>query len=295
MMRLLVVTKTTNFELHGERVRSSVAKGKLRKQHIERLQASHLEHFETLDLVKSLLNKFKVDYEILQRAVDWPEDHHYDAVLTVGGDGTLLAASHQLRHGGLLMGIKSSDASVGYLCACDRNNLESYIVALVQGALSVIEVKRLKASVHDLKTGKNTETVPVLNDFLFANEHPASTTRYKISLGAKRETQKSSGVWIAAPSGSTAAISSAGGERVPQDSEIFQYRVRELFVPKGEFYQLLGGRIDVDRDKFEIENRCSDAILALDGQHGQVSLGFGDTVHFMRAPSLRLAVSKTPR
>lgn len=294
-MRVLLVIKTTNLELHGERVQSSVLKGVLRQQNLDRLRTSHDEHYQTLDCLKNVLSKLGVEFDEVARKKDWSPTAAYSAVVTVGGDGTLLAASHHLPQGGLLMGIRSSTASVGHLCAGGRGNLESLIENLVTGKAPTVVLQRLKAKVLDLAKGKIMETVPVMNDFLFANLNPASTTRYKISLGNRPETQKSSGVWVATPAGSSAAILSAGGERVAIDSDIFQFRVRELFCPDGSNFQLAGGRFVPDETVLKIENRCEEAILALDGQHGEVRLGFGDTITFLKAPSIKLVRPESVR
>ncbi len=287
-MRVLLVIKTTNLELHGERVRSSVLKGVLRQQNLDRLKTSHDEHHATVDQLKTLLKQAGLAFDAIDRAEAWPKNNQYDAVISVGGDGTLLSASHQLPTGGLLMGIRSSTASVGYLCAGGPEKLKTLVTQLQSQQLPLLELQRLKAKIKELAKGISTETVPVINDFLYANANPASTTRYKITVSGKRETQKSSGVWVACPAGSTAAILSAGGERVAPDSEIFQYRVRELFTPSGAAFHLVGGRFDPDAKTLVIENRCEEAILALDGQHGEVRLSFGDTVTFQRASTLTL-------
>lgn len=292
-MRVLLVIKTTNLELHGERVRNSVLRGVLRQQNMDRLKTSHDEHYETVDQLKTLLKNAHIEFDEIDRAQKWPAVQPYDAVISVGGDGTLLSSSHHLPDGGVLMGIRSSTASVGHLCAGGRKKLASLVEKLHARQLPIIELHRLKARIKDMAKGHITETVPVINDFLYANSNPAATTRYKITVAGKRETQKSSGLWVACPAGSSAAILSAGGEKVPLASHVFQYRVRELFSPQGAAFHLIGGHFEADGKSLVIENRCEEAILALDGQHGEVKLGFGDTVTFVRAANLKLVTPES--
>ena len=130
---------------------------------------------------------------------------------------------------------------------------------------------------------------PILNDFLYANCTPAETTSYRISLGDQRERHKSSGIWIATAAGSTAAINAAGGVRQKIDESLFQFYVREPYTPPDKpSYDIKSGMFDPEKNYILIENFSENAVLALDGQHGHVSLGFGDTISFRRAMDLCL-------
>ena len=69
--------------------------------------------------------------------------------------------------------------------------------------------------------GKTMECL-ALNDVLFAGSSPAETVRCRIRVGRCEEFQKSSGVWVASGPGSTAAIHSAGGKKMPLRSHKLQ-------------------------------------------------------------------------
>ena len=67
----------------------------------------------------------------------------------------------------------------------------------------------------------------------------------------------------------------------------FQYKVRELY-PSPEHYKLSGSLFNPDKDRFVITNFNTEAILAVDGQHGCINLSVGDKISFKRARPLLL-------
>lgn len=293
--RVVVVAKTTNFENYGVRIRELVTRGFLPESELAALQRSHDEHYDTLRRLKEALAEFGVPFGEAPRAAAWRSEEPYDAVFTVGGDGTMCAASHQMMQGGVLVGIRSSQESVGYLCAGDQATARSLVEKLVAGNLKVLRVRRLIADVIPIQSSQPTPSAPVLNDILFANRNPAGTTRYDLELGAKVERHKSSGVWCSTPLGSTAAIQAAGGQVVTHSDRRFQFLVREPYANGADArsrYQLLHGFFtgeDPDRDCLTITNRTEGAILALDGQHGIVSLAYGDRIMLRRGQDLDIA------
>jgi hypothetical protein len=156
-------------------------------------------------------------------------------------------------------------------------------------ALKFIDVSRLRASVTSVVEKKSFDTRTVLNDFLYAAANPAETTRYKISKGSVSEIHKSSGIWISTAAGSTAAISAAGGSRYPITESRYQFVIRELFSATPGAFQLTGGLFHPSQEVLELENLVEHGILALDGHHGMIQLGYGDKVRFFEGPSLKLA------
>lgn len=287
-MLVLVVTKTTNFELYGATIEAHVERGRLAQDPLSRLKQAHREHYETLALLRQLLDQNHVRYDEISRETDRPPHAHYDAVITVGGDGTLLAASQKMGAGARIYGVRSSVSSVGYLCCAGPGELAELIPGIVADTYPTITCARLRAQIYRVVDGRTDETPPVLNDFLYTNANPSATTRYRLSFRDADETQRSSGIWIATAVGSTAAIFAAGGQRRPLTDASFQFRIRELYRLGPVVSQIDSGFFDPDRDLFEIENRCPQAMLALDGQHHTLQLVYGDRVRFVRAPSIRV-------
>jgi NAD+ kinase len=288
-MKVLIVRKATNFELHGAKVEANVNEGILRKANLDKLKSAHLQHYRTLDLLRQNLDKNAVAFAEIGRGSPWPNDDDFDAIISVGGDGTLLSASHHIKNCGKIIGIRSSDASVGYLCAAGSKQIKAVVTKLVKNKVEYLEVARLQVKIEQVGSKTPTLSYPILNDILFTNTNPAATTRYKIFYGVERETHKSSGVWVSTATGSTAGIAAAGGKALKQTDQRFQFMVRELYKAKGEKAILKHKIFDPSKHKLTIENRNERALVALDGQHGETLLGFGDRIQIQRGSNLLLA------
>ncbi len=289
-MRALVITKPTNYEQHGEVVRAQIARQKLEPIHIEELELAHSEHYESLEQVKRSLAKHGIPFDEISRANLMVNGDDYGLIISVGGDGTLLSASHRILSGTPVIGVRSSGSSVGYLCAGGIRDVDLMLDQFMRGELKFSQCARIKATIYFAEEHQERQTVPILNDFLFANYNPAATTRYRITHGSITESHKSSGVWIATATGSTAGLKAAGGKAMSREDTRFQYMVRELYQPPGASFQLVNQYFDPDTEKFSLENQNESAVLALDGQRGVVPLKFGDRIDFFRAPPIRIAM-----
>lgn len=287
-MLVLVVTKTTNFELYGPAIEQHVARGHLSPDALVRLRQAHIDHYDTLNTLRQELERAHINYDEISRQTDRPPHAAYAAVISVGGDGTLLAASQKMNHGARIYGIRSSVSSVGFLCCAGPSGIAEFVHRMLANTFPTIECSRLRARIFRAASGQSEESVPVLNDFLYANTSPAATTRYRLNYGDLTETHRSSGIWVATAAGSTAAILAAGGERRPLADHAFQFRVRELYRFGHHQANIVGGFFDPEQQPLTIENRSQQALLALDGQHGAINLEYGDRIEFVRAPSIQL-------
>src|SRR4029453_1431301 len=129
-----------------------------------------------------------------------------DLVVTVGGDGTLLSASHYVDDVPILAINSAPSHSVGFFCGARSGEAKSAITAAMRGTLRRTVLTRMKVTLNgEVVAGR------VLNDTLFCHASPAATSRYILELGETFEQQKSSGMWIGPAAGSTAAQRSAGG------------------------------------------------------------------------------------
>jgi NAD+ kinase len=295
-VEILVVVKESNYEIHGPRVERFVHSGRLDAAILNRLLNAHQQHYRTVEAVKSALQAHGLDYALISRREQWPTDRQFSVILTVGGDGTVLFSAQNIPTGKpRVVGIRSTDDSVGYLCAYDFGQERQMVEAIASERLVCEPVQRMKAEVRFADERPPVETLPVLNDLLFSNINPALTTRYRLRFGRYSEVQRSSGIWISTAIGSTAAIQAAGGSVQNYNSILMQFRPRELFRPPNHFAELDGALFDPDFDRLVIENYCESAVLALDGQHGSVSLGYGDSIEVKRASPLNLAISQRIR
>jgi NAD+ kinase len=194
-------------------------------------------------------------------------------VISVGGDGTLLAASHFVT-GGTLIGINSAPrSSVGYLTLARRASLARVLARIERGDLHPLPVARLEIELD----GKILP--PALNDVLIAHEQPAATSRYRLSLGRRGEDHRSSGLWVSTAAGSTAGIRSAGGQPMPLDARRLQFRARELFRIRGRGAALASGFVEPG-EELVVESAMAAGWLFPDGSRTAVLFPFGARVVF---------------
>jgi len=192
-----------------------------------------------------------------------------DLVVTVGGDGTVLAASHYVTEGALL-GVNSAPAdSVGHFCLARRSNVAETLTAILEGRLRPVELARLRLALDGRRVPE-----PALNDLLITHESPAATSRYVLRVRGTEEEHRSSGIWIATAAGSTAGIRSAGGRAMRPRSRQFQYRVRELYREPGRSYRLDHGLI-APGATIEVASKMREARIYVDGARLTYSFPFG--------------------
>ena len=196
---------------------------------VRRMRRSHEEHEGTVEEVARALDALGADVEWIRRAHAPYDPDGAALVVTVGGDGTLLAASHRVGRTPIV-GVNSAPShSVGFFCGVKKGHVHKALRQALEGKLRAVSLSRM--SVH--LNGKVIST-RVLNDALFCHRSPAATTRYILRFGRVVEEQKSSGFWIGPAAGSTAAQRSGGGKILPLTSTDLQLVVREPYTPAGE-------------------------------------------------------------
>ncbi len=232
----------------------------------------HRTHSASLKKVCATLEKNKISYRVIRREkLKTKIKEHF--VITVGGDGTFLHASHFSDSKQLLLGVNSvPHASHGAFCSTDAHGFERKLKKLLLHQASITSLVRLQAKIN----GKKISFL-ALNDILFANPSPAGTSRYEIKAKGIKEIQKSSGVWISTPSGSSAAIHSAGGKVLPKHSRQFQFLVREPFLQGKEKIKMIRGILSSSAS-IQLRPHMSRGALFIDGAHIHYPLKYGDKV-----------------
>lgn len=293
LLRVLIVRKFTSFELLRDRLELAVPLGLLSDIETASFKQSHDEHEKAISDLRSGLTAKGIAFSEIYREDPWPEIEEFTHIITVGGDGTVLSVAHQVKHAIPVIGIRSSDSSIGYLCSYGHLEVFDLIRDLLENDLQIIRVQRLRIEVERLENqGMRYVSSPVLNEVLFSHSHPAGTARYAIEWDGIREMHRSSGIWICTAIGSTGAMAAAGGQRLGEQQTEFQFRVRELFHPPSGRLVIGDGVFDPDKSPLVIENRSDNSLLAFDGLHGSTLVGFGDRIRVERAESLLLARGK---
>ncbi|MDO8526943.1 MAG: NAD(+)/NADH kinase [Deltaproteobacteria bacterium] len=215
-------------------------------------------HHQTLRAVIRLLKKMGIKHRVVNRN-HLKKIIRADLIITVGGDGTTLAASHYTK-GSPIFAINSAPlTSTGFFCLAKPHNFEKYLKAILEGKRKPIRVPRMKVKI-------NSRTLPflALNEVLFASRLQGDTARYQLHIGSKSEEQKSSGIWIATGAGSTGAILSAGGKKDVPSSKQVQYLVREPFSFPKIHYRLLQGFLKPNQ-KLTLTTEMHRGMIFIDG------------------------------
>jgi len=251
-----------------------------------RMQSAHEDHDRAFVRLQNLIEELSLS------ATYWERDRlnesldKYRLVISFGGDGTFINASHFIEKT-LLLGVNSSvKNSVGHYCRfaletqAGANRLRAMLNQIFSGKANETSLLRMQVSVPGAPRGLN---FPVLNDVLFTEENPAATSRYVLQIKAKKSFQKSSGIWLTTPTGSTAAYSSAGGR--PFTQKEIRFVVRELYSAEGA--RIKAGRIRRGH-ALEIVSSMMHGALYLDGAHHKVAVPLGEHVTIgVHASSLR--------
>ena len=242
------------------------------------IRASHEAHERTVREVEDALSSVGADIVAVRLAGERFDDAGLDLVVTVGGDGTLLSASHFVGDVPVLAINSAPSHSVGFFCGAKSGSALTALRAAVAGGLRRAVLTRMAVTRNgELVTGR------VLNDALYCHASPAATSRYLVKLGDVEEQQKSSGFWIGPAAGSTAAQRSAGGRVLPLSSKQLQLVVREPYTPRRESYRLKVARIPSERS-LVVRSKMHDARIFLDGPDKVLEIGYGDVVEFSQAP-----------
>jgi NAD+ kinase len=288
--RVLVVLKRSSWrkwieEERDARIERLVA---AEDETVRRMRPGHQAHIETIEEVRRALS------ELGAEAVCTEHPHHFrvegrcDLVVTVGGDGTLLAASHGIGAGVPLLGVNSAPMqSVGFFCAAKKGRAKAALAAALAGDMRRAELTRMRVELDGTLLHDR-----VLNEALFCHASPAATSRYILRLVQPRdrgkareievEEQKSSGLWVGPAAGSTAAQRSAGGKVLPLTSTKLQYVVREPYRIEGHMLHLAQGLID-EEQALEIKSKMRQARVFLDGDHIVHDVTIGNVVTMRRS------------
>lgn len=274
-MRILVVFKKSFLEVHGRRRRTLSSLG---RAHLARLRRADRDNRKALADVCGYLDRLGVRYDAMDRA-SLASRRRYDMVVTLGGDGTFFTAARHLVDTPIF-GINSDPSnSLGLWTAADRRSFRGPLERALAGRLRTVTVQRMKLTIN----GKTTHARP-FNDVLFAHRNPAAMTRYRFSVDGRAEYQKSSGIWIATAAGSTAAIRSAGGRRMPVGSRRFQFVVREPYSWPQRRYDLVRGL----GKRLLLTTFMVDSAIWIDGSRLRKDLEIGDRVEIRPGLPLRV-------
>jgi NAD+ kinase len=198
-----------------------------------------------------------------------PADSHADAIIIIGGDGTILRTIQLMDRQVPVLGINWGE--VGFLADLEPGEALEFVRNLVHG-FSVEE--RMRITLSNDRTCLGT----ALNEALIVTSRPAKMLKFSIIIdGITTEQFRADGLLISTPTGSTAYAMSAGGPIVDPRIQGF------LLVPLAPY--LLSSRphlISSDR-RLEVKLESSKpANLVIDGQK-TIDLGTSMTIAVKRS------------
>ena len=276
---VVVVSKRSMYErvIQEQRDPKAITLFQRRDISVARWRKAHLAHQKTLKRVQQALRALGAKITVLRSPGVVFDATDASLVVTVGGDGTLLAASHHV--GSIpILGVNSSpEHSVGFFCPAHLGNLEDTLERALDGTLPSVSLSRMQVSVNNRILSRR-----VLNEALFCHANAAATSRYIVSYRGKSEEQRSSGVWVSTAAGSTGAARSAGGRVLPFTSQNLQLVVREPYLESRRAARPVP--LELDHIVFDppetltLLSKMEDARLYLDGPFRQMPVGLGDRV-----------------
>ena len=147
-------------------------------------------HDGALSTVITTLNKAKQTYGFDFRTVPREEVERDDfvgpdAVIVLGGDGTLTSIAHSVDDQTLVMGVNShpmdggGGGSFGFFMGSDPTRFPLDLDHLLRGSCIINTIPRLQAEIMST-SGNIIRSDPALNDLLVANTHQYQPSKYRL-------------------------------------------------------------------------------------------------------------------
>ena len=131
-----------------------------------------------------------------------------DALVVLGGDGTLLAASRLLEKPIPVLGVNFG--SLGFLTEITLAELYPTLSGVLEGRYQHEERRLLRTVVH--RRGRPDVTADVLNDVVITKAGPSRIIELEVSVGGVFVSSfRADGIIVSSPTGSTAYNLAAGG------------------------------------------------------------------------------------
>ncbi len=284
-MRAIVVEKHTAFfhRCHDSKIQALLER---KDEAVERLVPAHQEHMNAVEEFQDALRDTTISVRrwVKGAGVRFDDTTDADIVITLGGDGTVLAASHSVGGNLPILGINSApNHSIGFLCAAQKGGIHNALRDAMAKRHKPVELNRMQVSLNGVVVSNR-----ILNDALFCDACPAATSRYIVHHGDVVEEHRSSGFWIGTAAGSTAATHSAGGSILDLASMDIQMVTREPYLPvhrdgTNDFEYKLRQCFVQEGSKLVVHSKMADGRLYIDGSHDPVSVGIGDVLTFEKS------------
>ena len=196
-----------------------------------------------------------------------------DAVIVVGGDGTLLRASHFIEKKPVLHVSSARNAHEAFFSRATGKDSEKKLRLLMLGKYKLLPLMRLEAWLN----GKRLP-YKALNEVFAGGRKAYHTVRYELAVGKKKEEQKSSGVIISTPAGSNAWGKSAGGIKLKLTDRKIAYVAREPYYGRLTKPRLTKGVADGNSRIVVKSKMRQGGIVVIDSYKKEFNFNNGDAL-----------------
>ncbi|MDR0913032.1 MAG: NAD(+)/NADH kinase [Methanobrevibacter sp.] len=185
------------------------------------------------------------------------ENFKVDAVITFGGDGTILMAKNKLDSSTPFFAVNMG--TVGFLTNVESNEIKSKLKKLFKGQF-------YKEKRNQIKISYGNKRYSALNELVIMTQQAAKILDFEISIdGEVVEEFRADGVIISTPSGSTAYAMSAGGPIVDPDVDAiiiipicpYKLNIRPFVVSQDSLIEI------------KLLSKSKNAVMVVDGQINQ--------------------------
>lgn len=224
--------------------------------------------------VQVALDKATVEGQAQDSEVFEPS-RHYDLVVVLGGDGTLLAVARSLTDGVPILGVNLGN--LGFLTEINRSELYPSLAKVLEGDFELEE--RHLLDVELVTSEGERKSYRALNDAVINKSALARIIELTVEVdGNLLARYRADGLILATPTGSTAYSLSVGGPIVHPLLPVtilaplcpHALTLRPLVVPESSLVEIRLG------------TRGEEVYLTMDGQEG-TPVGHGDRVRVTRS------------
>ena len=189
------------------------------KHFLIRTNESKDQGFEVTNLIKDFLEKNgkTVEIEVMndekiygkEEAAIFESSKRPDAIIVLGGDGTMLRAARDLVEEEIpLLGVNLG--SLGYLAEVEKTNITSALNDLISGEYFIEERMMLEGTI--IRDGNVVTRTVALNDISVLKSQPFRAINFDVYVnGQFLKSYGADGVIVSTPTGSTGYNLSAGG------------------------------------------------------------------------------------
>lgn len=265
LRRVLVIHKDSTYQTQAlekkdPRFLKLLAEG---SEVVKTVSKAHEQHLQSLDQVVAALAARGIACDVVSRAEPFQIAADVDLIITVGGDGTFLHSAREASNIPILGVNSAKPSSLGHFCLADGDTIGEVLDSIISGKRRWHRLARLQ-----LVLNGEPLPVPVLNEVLVHDVHPAGPCDYILTIGDTTEVQSTSGIYISTASGSTAVNRSAGGRILPITQRQFLYLVREPGMRPGVQWKLRKGALS-PHSVVKIVSRMADGRVFADGKYGK--------------------------